>query len=119
MTRLEFLAALREAITVLGPVLMTGPGYWPRGAYLRFVVNRRPSERDDVPPVVDPIGLVWYHAHRQIKTPLDAPTIAAVLGLDPVEAGLILLVSDGKACPDEALVAQLHGAARQCQARFL
>lgn len=112
MTLLAFLRALSAAVRLTDARLMTGPAYAPKGGYLRFLLPPNAAVRHpSIPPVVDPIGLVWAAQEKQLVCPLESVRIGQALGLSLEDIALIILLADGRVSEDRRAcrVATVYG----------
>lgn len=80
MTRVDFCAELDQAIRTRDARLVRAATCYPHGPLLRFTVARAPAWRTG-PPVLDPLGLVWYARTGQWRGLLGWLTTGLLLGL--------------------------------------
>lgn len=95
MTRPAFLAAFRAALDdQQAEILTTIPYIWPAptGTFLRVKV--RPGWDVRIPPIADPLSLVWLNQRGVFCSVLDCQRLARELGLNPWDARDLVEASD-------------------------
>jgi hypothetical protein len=92
MTIPDFLLAFRQALPATqAQILLHTPHVYPRGELIRVQVPQAPTE---LPPMADPLSLVYFHRTGEFKGVLESTKLGIALGLTLSDAIAVALASD-------------------------